>query len=392
MSRYSSSFAQSGNRRHALICLLALTLGGCAGSVPQAPPQPATVGAVELQHSAATPPQWQLLDVGVLIFENRQTATSGNQIDANVFAEVRDNERHLLPFNLRNSLIASNQWGAVRALPQPDPSVDLLVAGTILQSDGTQLQLEITATDSTGRQWLKQVYTDLTLASDFPESTDFRNRNRRNLGPFTEPFADIYAQIANDLLQVRLSLPQSEVQQISTVSQLRYAADLSSESFAGHLRQTPEGLTEIVTLPPTNDPMMQRVRDMRERHYLFIDTVDEYYEALYQDMRDSYLLWRRYSFDQILEERAAAQRASTQEQYSSSSGFLTLTQRYDRYRWSKIYEQEYRELATGFNREAAPAILELNQQVHGLSGTMEEQYLQWRRVLRQLFALENNNQ
>ena len=80
----------------------------------------------------------------------------------------------------------------------------------------------------------------------------------------------------------------------------------------------------------------------------------------------------------------------TQERYSSSSGYLTLTQRYDRYRWSKIYELEYRELASGFNREAAPAILELNQQVHGLSGTMEEQYLQWRRVLRQLFALEND--
>ena len=74
--------------------------------------------------------------------------------------------------------------------------------------------------------------------------------------------------------------------------------------------------------------------------------------------------------------------------YGRSRGFLTLTQRYDRYRWSKIFEMEYRDLSVGFNNEIAPAILQLNEQVHGLSGTMEEQYIQWRRILRQLFALE----
>ena len=49
---------------------------------------------------------------------------------------------------------------------------------------------------------------------------------------------------------------------------------------------------------------------------------------------------------------------------------------------------EYRDLSLGFSNEIAPAILELNEQVHGLSGTMEEQYIQWRRILQQLFKLE----
>ncbi|CAN0490905.1 unnamed protein product, partial [Discosporangium mesarthrocarpum] len=81
-----------------------------------------------------------------------------------------------------------------------------------------------------------------------------------------------------------------------------------------------------------------------------------------------------------------------QSRYSSTSGYLTLTQRYDRYRWAKIYQQEYQELASGFNREAAPAILELNRQVRGLSGTLEEQYMQWRRILRELFVLETGQE
>jgi hypothetical protein len=134
--------------------------------------------------------------------------------------------------------------------------------------------------------------------------------------------------------------------------------------------------------------MIARVEDMRLRHHLFIDTVDEYYQALYEDMQPSYVTWRRYSYDQIEQTESALQEAYDASRYSSSRSYLTLTQRYDRYRWSKIYELEFQELATGFNREIAPAILELNKQVHGLSGTMEEQYIQWRRILRELFALE----
>jgi len=167
-----------------------------------------------------------------------------------------------------------------------------------------------------------------------------------------------------------------------------FAADLAPESFSDNIRRNEEGLYEVISLPAANDPMLIRVRDMRTRHHLFIDTVDEYYQALYQDMHQSYLIWRRHSFDQIQEEKMASSRDRAQLSSTSSSGFTALRQRYDRFRWSKIYEQEFRELASGFNREAAPAILQLNEQVHGLTGTMDEQYIQWRRILRQLFALE----
>jgi hypothetical protein len=75
--------------------------------------------------------------------------------------------------------------------------------------------------------------------------------------------------------------------------------------------------------------------------------------------------------------------------YGDSRSFLALSQRYDRFKWSKIYEHEFTELAAGFNNELAPAMLELNGQVHGLSGTMEQQYREWRGILRALFELEN---
>jgi len=102
----------------------------------------------------------------------------------------------------------------------------------------------------------------------------------------------------------------------------------------------------------------------------------------------AYLVWRRYSHDQLTEESSLIDRTTGGRQVAGN-GFLALSQRYDRFKWSKIYDQEFTLLATGFNNEVAPAILETNRQVHGLSGTMEEQYGQWRLILKSLFELES---
>ena len=367
-----------------LVCCL---LAACAGRPPSAPPVP-TVGEVELRQSAATPASWEQLDVGIEVF-SVAAGRVGDGIGDRVFSEVRDNERHLIPFKLRERLVASNQWGAVRVLPQPDPSMDLTVSGTLLDSSGERLQLRIVARDSSGRLWLDQEYADSAGEADYPPMEALRERDRiPGGGRHSEPFEDLYDRIANDLLAVRSGLERASLEELRRISLMVYARDLSPERFADTLQQSDDGRLSLVSLPAAGDPMLQRVRDMRTRHHLFIDTVDEYYETLHEDMLDAYLIWRRYSFDQEREERAAAERGG-QERTGASAGFLSLQQRYDRYRWSKIYEQEFRELAGGFIREAAPAILELNRQVHGLSGTMEEQYIQWRRILRQLFALEN---
>ena len=366
-----------------------LVLVTCVQNVP-APVEPTIplVGSVNLDLATVTPSELLLLDIGVRIFEAALEEETNPGYGGLEFATIRENETQYLPYVLRNTLIDANQWGAVRVLPQDDPSMDLLLSGTVLRSDGQELQIHIKVQDSSGREWLNKKYADLTLEEDFPISTRYTPGNRFEPESFTEPFQDLYNQINNDLVAVRAQLSDQNLGDIALVSQMAYAADLSPDSFAHTLKTDANGYISLVSLPANNDPMMARVQDMRVRHHLFIDTVDEYYQALYEDMQPSYVIWRRYSYDQIAQDEAATREAYDISRYSSSSGYLTLIQRYDRFRWSKIYEVEFSELATGFNREIAPAILELNKQVHGLSGTMEEQYIQWRRILRQLFTLE----
>ncbi len=382
-----------GARGIAVGLALALLMAACETSVPPAPrriPAPA-VGEVSLIRSPIEPAQHQLLDIGVVIFHNlpdQFTLQSSAEVNAGAFAEIRQNETQYLPYVLRNTLIDSNHWGAVRVLPESDPSVDLVITGTIVESDGLALEIEIRAFDSTGLEWINKTYADVTQSDDFPESSRFTASNRFDPANFVDPFQDLYDQINNDLLSMRDSLSEQELINLRRVSQMVYATELSSESFSHTLEEGPGGLLTVSSLPAGDDPMMRRVRDMQLRHHTFIDTVDQYYQSLFDEMQPVYVTWRHYSRDQSLENQSAERQIYEGGVYGDAGNFLTLSQRYDRYRWAKIYAFEFAELASGFNNEIAPAILELNRNVHGLDGPMADQYAQWRKILRALFALE----
>ena len=354
---------------------------------PLEPPIP-TVGIVELEATHTEPEQHQLLDIGIKVFDIAIGEEEALEFGEWIFTEIRENEAHYLPYIMRDTLVASNQWGPVRVLPLDDPSMDLFISATVLSSDGQRLSMHVEATDSTGRVWLDKAYADQTEVEDFPESTRYTTGNPFDASVFVEPFQDIYDQVNNDLVDVRSTLSADDLINIKRVSQLVYASDLAPDSFAENLGRNELGRLTVVSLPADDDPQLKRVNDMRLRHHVFIDTVDQYYESLYEEMQAAYVVWRKYSYDQIEEEKIAQGETYDFNNYGRSRRFLTLTQRYDRYRWSKIFEMEYRDLSVGFSNEIAPAILELNEQVHGLNGTMEEQYIQWRRILQQLFELE----
>jgi hypothetical protein len=348
------------------------------------------VGNVPLIQAIQAPSTNALLEVGVQVFSTAQNEAGEYEIGDWVFDEIIQKETQFLPHLLKNTLVDSRQWGAIRVIPESDPSLDLFVEGQIIQSDGETLELQIRAFDSSGREWLNKTYADQSIQEEYPESTRFTLDNTFDAINFVDPFQDIYNRIANDLVAVRTNLGEQTLDDLNLVTDMLYASDLSPNTFSGAITANEDGLLIVNRLPSLNDPMMARVADMKYRHHLFIDTVDEYYQTLYEDIQPAYVLWRRYSIDQIAEIETSQQEANRSD-YGGSSGFLSLSQRYDRFKWSKIFEREFNDLAAGFNNELAPAFLELNSQVHGLTGTMEQQYREWRGILRRLFELENGD-
>jgi hypothetical protein len=272
--------------------------------------------------------------------------------------------------------VQSNAWGVVRVVPEPDETAELLITGGILRSDGRELHLQITARDATGRVWLDREYRDKAGEEDYP------------VKPGGDPFGDLYRALVNDLQAVGNRLSDGELQTVRDVARLRYAASLSPEAFADYLRLDESGSYHLRRLPAVDDPMMDRVRRIRNQEYLFIDTLDENYADLYHSMAPTYDLWRQYRREQAVFREDYQQRVASRDSPGRRGSFAALEETYDAYKWSKIHEQDLDELAQGFNNEVAPTVLKASGKVFRLTGTLDSQYREWRAILREIFSLE----
>jgi hypothetical protein len=327
--------------------------------------------------SAAQAADSDQLDVGLLIFDPGIPADESTHSRLGIFPEIRKSEAKYMPVILRQVLIDSGDWGVVRVLPEALESSELLVTGTILHSDGERLELQVKARDATGAQWLDKRYSGTTTPSDYPVKMP------------GDPYLDVYRQIAADLLAVRRQKSAKQLADIREVALLRYAGGLAPEVFGSYLTRTPEGLYSLVRLPAEDDPMMARVIRIRNQEYLFIDTVDEQYTRLTEEMAPTYNLWRQFGAEQASYKGEYQQRVSSRDSQGRRGSFAALEQTYNAYKWSKIQEQDLDELALGFNNEVAPTEMEVSGTVYKLSGTLDTQYTEWREILQRIFALES---
>jgi hypothetical protein len=373
-----------------LIVVLMVMLNACssAGRAPEmpigdtgppegeieAPQWPLPVGNVQLNRPASSA-EVELLDVALVVFDPGLPDDPSVMSKRGIFPVIRKAEARYLPVVLRHTLIAAGTWGVVRVLPEPDQTAQLLVTGEIIHSDGVQLVVQIKAIDAAGRIWLDRLYVDRAQASDYP------------VAPDGDPFADLHRQIANDLVVVRGQLGKQLLQRIADVSLIRYAASLSPEAFGDYLHED-QGSYSLARLPAEGDPMLGRVQRIRNQEHLFIDTVDEQYANLYEEMTATYHLWRQYGREQTIYKEQYQQRLSERDPQGQRGSFAAMQQTYNAFKWSKVQVQDLEELAVGFSTEVSPTAMEVSGQVFKLSGSLETQYAEWRRILRSIFALE----
>ena len=85
-------------------------------------------------------PMDALLDVGIPPLNDGLAFTDE---DDTVFPEVRHAEAIYFSNQLAKTMEKSGAWGAVRVVPSSEVVMDVYVTGTILQSDGETLDIEI---------------------------------------------------------------------------------------------------------------------------------------------------------------------------------------------------------------------------------------------------------
>lgn len=342
-----------------------------------------------------------LLDASIAIFD---PGLEDYDEDNLVYPEVRKAEARYMPTLLLESMQDSGAWGAVRVVPTKEQISDLMVTGKILYSDGEKLNLHIIATDARDVEWLNKKY--ISHASRYAYGTTTREKH--------DPFLAVYNTIANDLLQSLETLKEKDRENIRLVTELLFAQSFSPDVYKGYLEKNRTGRTLVMRLPAEDDPMLERIRTIRDRDNVFIDTMQGHYGSFNNEMLDPYQEWRKLSYEEAIalqELRAESTRrliaggvALLAGIAAASSGDSTITRTagntailgggyllksgLEKRNEAEIHVQALDELGQSLEAEITPQVIELEDRSVMLSGNVEDQYAQWREILGDIYRAE----
>jgi len=351
--------------------------------------------------------QEQLLSVGILVFDEGLPEDAGEQELNNrfIFPEIRRAEARYMPYHLKNTLESTGFWGAVSVLPDFSPVTDIHIAARIDHSDGYSAKLRVGAWDASGREWFEKKY-EMEVAEQ---------AYVRSAGPGQDPYQKIYNEIANDLLQARAQLSHRELQRIRDVSDLRYGLSLVPQAFEGYLEQEGDGRYQVKRLPASSEPMVARMREVREREYSMIDAVNEHYANLYYGLDQPYADWRRMAREGRMSYEEMRRSANTRmllgvlsilgavayeagggdnmgvTSTAIQGGFMGIQSSMGRREEARLHAEALREVGESFESEAEPVVVELEGQTRRLTGSAEERFREWRRLLQEIYSRETGS-
>ena len=385
-----------------LMGLVCLAAAGCAVEE--------VVVAEETELVVATSPvdEALLLDIGIVEFQSG-LEEDNNPEKTGIYPDIRNAETKYLAYHLKTTLQGTGHWGAVRVVPSRSAFTDITVSGAIERSDGEYIVLRISVDDAAGRHWFEKEYEAQTGL------TSYSDRRDRRLDPYQKAFNDI----ANDLQQYVAQLPPKQLQQTRQISELQFFADMSPLAYGDHLVSTEDGLLAINRLPAENDPAVQRMRQIRERDRLVVDTLNEHYANFYYGIAIPYRGWRKNSRQEIINYREVKRSARMQalvgivvvagslaiDTNSSSSrttrninrglqnmgiseGLNRVIGAVQRRSEANLHLDAIAELSESFGAEAAPMVVNVEGQERRLTGTAAAQYESWRSLLREIYEAE----
>lgn len=384
-----------------------LAAAGCVKETRPVPVLQATQATVEI-------PQSQLLDVGVHIldpgFREELEDDPDLQDKERIWPDIRRAEARYIAMQLRDTLESTGHWGTARVVPTSVNSFDLTVDGKIIESNGAYLKIEVTARDATGKVWIKE--------KEYEGRADIRvYRDNYTVG--RDPFENVYVAIAEDLLAARNLKTGAELESVRRVSEMRFAADFAPVAFQQYLAQNKKtGEYKVLRLPAEDDVLVKRIDQIRERDYGMIDTVSENYSAFSERLEEPYLSWRKYTYEEITAEEklkdqarnrmilgaaaiAAAvfipdscnnsncARVADAARYGGVAGGVAgVISGYRKREEAKIHTESIKEISGSFQTEAAPLVVDVEGRTLRLTGTAEQQYAEWRRLLHELYKEE----
>ena len=171
---------------------------------------------------------------------------------------------------------------------------------------------------------------------------------------------------------------------------------------------------QVVRLPADDDPLVMRMDRIRERDYALLDTINEHYSLFADNMSEPYTNWRRYSYAELEAEDEARRASLTRKLLGAAAivgglvmgsetntyagqaaatgaifgGAYAVKSGFDKGAEVKMHSDSLKQLGESFQAEVQPMVVEVEGRTLQLKGTAEEQYHEWRRLLRELYENE----
>jgi hypothetical protein len=351
------------------------------------------------------------LEVIIPVFDPGLAKDAKKDEDDGIWPELRKAEANRFAYKLKVALEETGAFGAVRVTPDKNATGDLYVQGAIEESNGADVQFEMTVSDISGKHWF-------TRSFDHEVDKNYHGNVRND---DKDPYDPLFEDAANYLVKKLNSKDTVQLEEIQKISLLRFGAHFNDDAFAEHM-QFKNGRYVLLSYPNENDPMLKRVQAILVRDQLFVDGLQDNYRGFHDSMQKSYLIWQ----EQSMEEHIARKKANRKTIAKGVGGFLLLVLAtaalinsgdsdnslaeealevtggvvagaagasliegaFQSSKEAAIHRDALAELGQSIDMEVAPQVVSFENKTEELTGTAKEQFEQWRLFLKKIYEQE----
>lgn len=384
----------------------------------------AKVETAELRTTWADMYTGPALDVAIPVFDPGIPNDPRKWEAQGIWPELRRAESVFYAKKLAEALDKTGIFNSVLVVPDTAVSADLYVMGTLKESNGEDLEIELKLFATTGKELMKKK----KMKARVPETwyADPRTQNK-------DPYAQTYVSTANEIVSELLKIAKKDeklrkknekhiaknkpervkveaLEEIRIVRHAQYGEVLSEEEFGG-VTKAKKGVLSLSYIPDREQENWMRVGSVVSADLRFNQMMDTSYDELTASMGDSYRYWQkdaypiakgqreakaarnRAVFGALLTAAVAANVGSNSNSTAGQTAAVTAavasvaaaTKAFQENEESKQLAVQLNELGNSVSAVLSPKVIKMENKEVELTGTAAEQQQQWSTLLKEWY-------
>lgn len=373
-------------------------------------PKPSSAQEKNQEQQDVALEQLPKIDVIIPVFDPGLPEDPEDNKKNNIWPELRRSEANRFAWKLKTALEETGKFGAVRVTPDSSATGDLYVLGKIEESNGEEVEIDLTVVDIRGEKWLDKSY-EHTVSEEF-------FRDQRNKGK--DPYNPVFEKAAQDIVKELKNHDNKELTNLHYLTDIRFGASFSDPAF-GEFMGKKRGKIFLIAKPSEDDPMYRRIKSIRVRDQLFVDSMQSNYADFSSQMDKSYRMWQEQTLIEVKAARKAEQAkwanaiggtlliglavlsavaGANSDSYSGSTAGATgaiiggmagaelIKESFKTSEEAKIHRDAINELGQSLDMELSPQVIAFQKQTVELTGDARQQFHQWRDFLQKIYEQE----